>query len=163
MLHCCFSGRRRHTRCALVTGVQTCALPIAQSIPVGRVRKGLRIYAPRLQESRDRGAYSVDPPHAAALTVDGYQLIQQPKHLGLSTCQMIESQLLLRGHTCLVEAGADPIAVGWPISRPDNPAPRHRDAISGQSPKPLAVLMWAAASSRRPVSMPRGRPDRKST
>src|SRR3546814_4240561 len=24
----CVSGRRRHTRCALVTGVQTCALPI---------------------------------------------------------------------------------------------------------------------------------------
>src|SRR3546814_10222437 len=24
-----FSGRRRHTSCALVTGVQTCALPIA--------------------------------------------------------------------------------------------------------------------------------------
>src|SRR3546814_7761691 len=24
-----FSSRRRHTRCALVTGVQTCALPIA--------------------------------------------------------------------------------------------------------------------------------------
>src|SRR3546814_12915445 len=27
-----FSSRRRHTRCALVTGVQTCALPI--SVPV---------------------------------------------------------------------------------------------------------------------------------
>src|SRR3546814_12647700 len=26
-----FSSRRRHTRCALVTGVQTCALPIATS------------------------------------------------------------------------------------------------------------------------------------
>src|SRR3546814_16680557 len=26
-----FSSRRRHTRCALVTGVQTCALPISQS------------------------------------------------------------------------------------------------------------------------------------
>src|SRR3546814_3374975 len=25
---CYFSSRRRHTRCALVTGVQTCALPI---------------------------------------------------------------------------------------------------------------------------------------
>src|SRR3546814_4807394 len=25
---CCFSRRRRHTRCALVTVVQTCALPI---------------------------------------------------------------------------------------------------------------------------------------
>src|SRR3546814_19160833 len=27
-----FSSRRRHTRCALVTGVQTCALPISPSI-----------------------------------------------------------------------------------------------------------------------------------
>src|SRR3546814_8819551 len=35
MVCCCrfflffFSSRRRHTRCALVTGVQTCALPIS--------------------------------------------------------------------------------------------------------------------------------------
>src|SRR3546814_4610332 len=28
-----FSSRRRHTRCALVTGVQTCALPISQKSP----------------------------------------------------------------------------------------------------------------------------------
>src|SRR3546814_15434639 len=28
MFICIFSSRRRHTRCALVTGVQTCALPI---------------------------------------------------------------------------------------------------------------------------------------
>src|SRR3546814_13259980 len=28
-----FSSRRRHTRCALVTGVQTCALPISPSAP----------------------------------------------------------------------------------------------------------------------------------
>src|SRR3546814_6792617 len=28
MFHFFFSSRRRHTRCALVTGVQTCALPI---------------------------------------------------------------------------------------------------------------------------------------
>src|SRR3546814_5385358 len=27
-MFCLFSDRRRHTRCALVTGVQTCALPI---------------------------------------------------------------------------------------------------------------------------------------
>src|SRR3546814_2252313 len=27
-----FSSRRRHTRCALVTGVQTCALPISAEI-----------------------------------------------------------------------------------------------------------------------------------
>src|SRR3546814_18289002 len=30
-----FSSRRRHTRCALVTGVQTCALPIFRSICAG--------------------------------------------------------------------------------------------------------------------------------
>src|SRR3546814_4086730 len=31
LMFCCFffSSRRRHTRCALVTGVQTCALPIS--------------------------------------------------------------------------------------------------------------------------------------
>src|SRR3546814_8800993 len=28
-----FSSRRRHTRCALVTGVQTCALPISAAWP----------------------------------------------------------------------------------------------------------------------------------
>src|SRR3546814_5546905 len=28
-----FSSRRRHTRCALVTGVQTCALPISSTSP----------------------------------------------------------------------------------------------------------------------------------
>src|SRR3546814_16724082 len=36
-----FSSRRRHTRCALVTGVQTCALPIypnLQSLEVNQVR-----------------------------------------------------------------------------------------------------------------------------
>src|SRR3546814_2296205 len=38
-----FSSRRRHTRCALVTGVQTCALPIwvAQHWAVAHPRKHL--------------------------------------------------------------------------------------------------------------------------
>src|SRR3546814_10626434 len=34
-----FSSRRRHTRCALVTGVQTCALPIYQPGPTRVPRK----------------------------------------------------------------------------------------------------------------------------
>src|SRR3546814_11202192 len=33
-----FSSRRRHTRCALVTGVQTCALPICHTAATGRAR-----------------------------------------------------------------------------------------------------------------------------
>src|SRR3546814_15569386 len=34
-----FSSRRRHTRCALVTGVQTCALPISD----GNTEAGIRV------------------------------------------------------------------------------------------------------------------------
>src|SRR3546814_4423989 len=33
-----FSSRRRHTRCALVTGVQTCALPISSTAPAEKPR-----------------------------------------------------------------------------------------------------------------------------
>src|SRR3546814_11283557 len=41
-----FSSRRRHTRCALVTAVQTCALPIctaeaADELPDPRLRVGI--------------------------------------------------------------------------------------------------------------------------
>src|SRR3546814_20094994 len=66
-----FSSRRRHTRCALVTGVQTCALPIfEESIAAGERDR-------RLQENR----YLLDavpaaeigsragPVHAASLKV----------------------------------------------------------------------------------------------
>src|SRR3546814_16033746 len=42
-----FSSRRRHTRCALVTGVQTCALPI--SLLVGYARVSTRDQSPALQ------------------------------------------------------------------------------------------------------------------
>src|SRR3546814_6320209 len=39
-----FSSRRRHTRCALVTGVQTCALPIlARSSPHINQRSGVSV------------------------------------------------------------------------------------------------------------------------
>src|SRR3546814_5723710 len=34
-----FSSRRRHTRCALVTGVQTCALPISGHADATRIQQ----------------------------------------------------------------------------------------------------------------------------
>src|SRR3546814_19290307 len=34
-----FTSRRRHTRCALVTGVQTCALPIFIALVISRRRR----------------------------------------------------------------------------------------------------------------------------
>src|SRR3546814_15306383 len=44
-----FSSRRRHTRCALVTGVQTCALPIVPEAAFRIVTKK----APTEQQMRD--------------------------------------------------------------------------------------------------------------
>src|SRR3546814_5192927 len=47
-----FSSRRRHTRCALVTGVQTCALPIC---PIPAWPISLRMKAPCPRTSRTAG------------------------------------------------------------------------------------------------------------
>src|SRR3546814_16030821 len=43
-----FSSRRRHTRCALVTGVQTCALPILRAVN-GQVK--MAIFSPFIRYS----------------------------------------------------------------------------------------------------------------
>src|SRR3546814_3639314 len=40
-----FSSRRRHTRCALVTGVQTCALPISRGYDAGKKTMGRKRHA----------------------------------------------------------------------------------------------------------------------
>src|SRR3546814_11087076 len=49
-----FSSRRLHTRCALVTGVQTCALPILQGHEIAaRARFGIAL-APADFAARDR-------------------------------------------------------------------------------------------------------------
>src|SRR3546814_1371064 len=56
-----FSSIRRHTRCALVTGVQTCALPISQdvSVYVVPVQQKAHIFAVEVcltrQTTMDRG------------------------------------------------------------------------------------------------------------
>src|SRR3546814_4887885 len=48
MLGCFFfSSRRRHTRCALVTGVQTCALPITRT----KRRRGARGARPSFKDA----------------------------------------------------------------------------------------------------------------
>src|SRR3546814_18657953 len=47
-----FSSRRRHTRCALVTGVQTCALPIYAWPRVGVQVSGPVFRAPGYEEGR---------------------------------------------------------------------------------------------------------------
>src|SRR3546814_18223649 len=61
-----FSSRRRHTRCALVTGVQTCALPISDpSSSAAQLRRDFRhvpaLFARHLQFQRRRLARAVGP------------------------------------------------------------------------------------------------------
>src|SRR3546814_13276891 len=52
MVCLCFSSRRRHTRCALVTGVQTCALPISAPDAGKRLGEAQFASACRLIEAR---------------------------------------------------------------------------------------------------------------
>src|SRR3546814_12351486 len=52
-----FSSRRRHTRCALVTGVQTCALPISGRSPrafSARRKAGAESGRPARERSEER-------------------------------------------------------------------------------------------------------------
>src|SRR3546814_2647506 len=47
-----FSSRRRHTKCALVTGVQTCALPICREylVDLRKVPRRRRLVAPQREQ-----------------------------------------------------------------------------------------------------------------
>src|SRR3546814_3756637 len=55
-----FPSRRRHTKCALVTGVQTCALPISRFVGHrGKTRAAVRAVAERLLLAAPAGAPEV--------------------------------------------------------------------------------------------------------
>src|SRR3546814_19851140 len=63
-----FSSRRRHTRCALVTGVQTCALPIfevsSDNLRVKEPEAGLIPPSPTSPDcAADRRRSPLPPPH----------------------------------------------------------------------------------------------------
>src|SRR3546814_2017535 len=60
-----FSSRRRHTRCALVTGVQTCALPIflPEHSRRARVLSAVSLCADRLKAA----AFHLSSPHRSNL------------------------------------------------------------------------------------------------
>src|SRR3546814_11662415 len=60
------SSRRRHTSCALVTGVQTCALPISQCRPL-RHRQGGDRGAVRGHYGAVQGERSENPQYLPAL------------------------------------------------------------------------------------------------
>src|SRR3546814_1776442 len=64
-----FSSRRRHTRCALVTGVQTCALPIVFPPAYTAPSNFVSIQKSFTQEAR---VQSADPEAALSWTIGGF-------------------------------------------------------------------------------------------
>src|SRR3546814_7103530 len=64
-----FSSRRRHTRCALVTGVQTCALPISK---LGRIIQEQG--RPQLKSFAD-GWGPVKTPNCRGFTPEEFQAL----------------------------------------------------------------------------------------
>src|SRR3546814_2277406 len=79
-----FSSRRRHTRCALVTGVQTCALPIC---PEALVESALDHI--KLLQDQDFHDYKVavkasDVFLAVAAYMQLAEAVDCPLHLGIT-------------------------------------------------------------------------------
>src|SRR3546814_736973 len=68
-----FSSRRRHTRCALVTGVQTCALPIWLGIPGGLADLSLleNIELIVLNGTTEVSSYTLDDDIVSLLLLSG--------------------------------------------------------------------------------------------
>src|SRR3546814_4915307 len=78
-----FSSRRRHTRCALVTGVQTCALPILATRTIS---------SNRVTEKAIFGEASFDIVDTLTLTVGGrlFEYRSEERRVGkecVSTCR----------------------------------------------------------------------------
>src|SRR3546814_1459748 len=91
-----FSSRRRHTRCALVTGVQTCALPIschkdlrahleglsARFGPIIRAADGKTLNANALSSAMNRAVAAIDNmPHR---TLHG---LRYASEIGRASCR----------------------------------------------------------------------------
>src|SRR3546814_7735767 len=78
-----FSSRRRHTRCALVTGVQTCALPISHLHNFADIARQLRsVDAMCVGEDADAvgdaiEALLADDARRAAMAAAGMELVEQ--------------------------------------------------------------------------------------
>src|SRR3546814_1235342 len=94
-----FSIRRRHTRCALVTGVQTCALPIVMHVAGHALRRrdrageGVadrmsRLLAPRIVRRVRPGRVDQRPMAAACvMPVGGGAVMVVAGEIGRASCR----------------------------------------------------------------------------
>src|SRR3546814_19755646 len=132
-----FSSRRRHTRCALVTGVQTCALPIFS-------------YGTRVAQQY---AHTY-PRHTRTLVLDS--VAPNDLYLGNDFARNLESALDLQFARCgktpdCVNAVGDPRAqLDALMARleADPPLVTYRDASTGQSKQELLLPAHIAGLAR---------------
>src|SRR3546814_2945433 len=98
-----FSSRRRHTRCALLTGVQTCSLPIYDD-PIA-LACGV---VPRMQISPIiliGIARALRPGHPVVLRRDIIARLGEGEAERRSALSEVEGDILPRPVTCLRQAG----------------------------------------------------------
>src|SRR3546814_4896674 len=83
----CFSSRRRHTRCALVTGVQTCALPILvwmKSCLLNQLMcSSSRAYSERARTSMMKIVFSSSPSGDSTVTASS----RRGTEIGRASCR----------------------------------------------------------------------------
>src|SRR3546814_4638744 len=96
-----FSSRRRHTRCALVTGVQTCALPISQGLglPTEGVEKAQlldRIEAFLHAQSRERKRTLLIIDEAQNLSISALEELRMLSNFQYSGQALVQIFLLDR-------------------------------------------------------------------
>src|SRR3546814_7176402 len=126
-----FSSRRRHTRCALVTGVQTCALPICEDKEFavgidGEVGPGFRY-----------NAYYTHGEVANALRVGNARL-------GANFVKALDAVASGSDIVCAVNADADPAN--------DDPACRPLNPFGQSNASPEAVAYVTGTQYSRPVT-----------
>src|SRR3546814_16020664 len=121
----CFSSRRRHTRCALVTGVQTCALPIfAEAGRQERFGRFLRDHRQRQRErERAQRPFRIHPPPLHARS--------EERRVGkecVSTCRSRWSPSHYKKKTnCYAHVHS--LLYSYPPSHPDNVSNIHNTNI----------------------------------
>src|SRR3546814_2896377 len=106
MLVFVFSSRRRHTRCALVTGVQTCALPIC--ISVGGMVNNRKMFGPLLP-GVDHLRHTLDIPRNAFSR-------GLPRH-GLELVEDLERLVQLHDASTIAAVIVEPIACSGGVVR----------------------------------------------
>src|SRR3546814_8914392 len=86
---CFFSSRRLHTRCALVTGVQTCALPISDKYDLPVLFLSALADRDSLVKGRKLGAddYLTKPVDYELLLAAVHSRLQHIRQIGRASCR----------------------------------------------------------------------------